>query len=219
MVVIYIYADLFNVAKIKMCSDVLIINVTKAEKRNHLLKNWCNNSVQSGKSIGWQNSVKIKSSDLWSLFFDLVTYACTKNKVDKVKFQNENNIFYDRWIKWRLVICLQKCKHMYFEYNNHFINIICALKCWIFVVKKRVLGVLISYKLTFKDHLYMSVKKASHVCNKILSEVHIFEKISYKTYARPYLDYHCSVMYSLYHLINWLFRKYSMKFYKWINLS
>ena len=40
---------------------------------------------------------------------------------------------------------------------------------------EKVLGVLIDDKLTFKDHVYMYVKKASQVCNMILANVHNFE--------------------------------------------
>ena len=92
---------------------------------------------------------------------------------------------------------------MYFGYDNHKyqhslgIEILNVLHC------ENVLGVLIGDKLTFKDHVYMSVKKASQVCNMILANVHNFENIIlvnlYKTYVKPYLDYN-SVVYSLHHV-------------------
>ena len=68
---------------------------------------------------------------------------------------------------------------------------------------EKVLGVLIDDKLSFKDHVYMCVKKSSQVCNMILANVHNFENDIlvnlYKTYARPYLDYN-SVIYSPHYL-------------------
>ena len=41
---------------------------------------------------------------------------------------------------------------------------------------EKVLGVLIDDKLTFKNHVYMCVKKASQVCNMILANEHKFEQ-------------------------------------------
>ena len=68
---------------------------------------------------------------------------------------------------------------------------------------KKVFGILIDDKLSFKDHAYICVKKASQVCNMILANVHYFENNIlvnlYKTFARPYLDYN-SVIYFQHYL-------------------
>ena len=50
---------------------------------------------------------------------DFTIHACINNEMNRVKFQNELNIFYNWCIKWGLIINLQKCKLMHFGYNNH----------------------------------------------------------------------------------------------------
>ena len=40
---------------------------------------------------------------------DLTIYACIYEEMDRVKYQNELNMFYNWCIKWRLVINLLKC--------------------------------------------------------------------------------------------------------------
>ena len=64
---------------------------------------------------------------------------------------------------------------------------------------ERILGVHIDNKLTFANHEYICMKKASNFCNFILFNVYnadysILIRL-YKTYARPLLDY-ASVIYS-----------------------
>ena len=92
---------------------------------------------------------------------------------------------------------------MHFGYNNHKCQYSLGTDMLNVSHCEKVLGVLIDDKLTFKDHAYMCVKKASQMCNMILANVHNFEKNVlinlYKTCARPYLDYN-SVIYSSYHL-------------------
>ena len=109
--------------------------------------------------------------------------------MDRVKFLNELNIFYNWCIKWGLIINLQKCKFMHFGYNNHKYQYSLGTDMLNVSHREKVLGVLINDKLTFKDQVYMCVKKASHVCNMILANVHNFENNFlinlYKTYARP----------------------------------
>ena len=51
---------------------------------------------------------------------DLIIYACFNNEMDRVKFQNELNIFITDVLNGDLLIInLQKCKLMHFGYNNH----------------------------------------------------------------------------------------------------
>ena len=117
----------------------------------------------------------IYANDIIDLFKfaidDLTIYVCINNVMDEVKFQNELNMFYNWCIKWEFIINLQKFKLMHFGYINHKyqyslgIDILNVSNC------EKVLGVLINDKLTFEDHVYMCVKKASQVCNMILANV------------------------------------------------
>ena len=124
---------------------------------------------------------------------DLTTYASIINEMDRAKFQNELNIYYNGCIKWGLSINLQKCKLIHFGYNNHKYQYSLGIEILNVSHCEKVIGVLIDDKLTFKDHVYQSVKQASQIYNVILANVHNFENNIfvnlYKTCARPYLDY------------------------------
>ena len=65
----------------------------------------------------------------------------------------------------------------------------------------KILCVLIDSSLSFCNHVYSCVKKASQVCNVILSHIFFVNNETlvklYKIYARAYLDY-ASVVYSPY---------------------
>ena len=64
---------------------------------------------------------------------------------------------------------------------------------------ERILGVHIDNKITFANHVYICIKKASNVCNCILSNVYNADNFRliqlFKTYARLFLDC-ASVIYS-----------------------
>ena len=64
---------------------------------------------------------------------------------------------------------------MHFEYNNQKYQFSLGLEMLNVINSRQIIGVLIDEKLTFKDYVYMSVKKASQVCNMILANVHNFE--------------------------------------------
>ena len=71
---------------------------------------------------------------------------------------------------------------------------------------EKILGVYIDDKLSFRlviIHIYNCIKKASNVCNMLLTNVYNVDNTMlinlYKIYARPYLDY-ASVIYSPHYL-------------------
>ena len=66
---------------------------------------------------------------------------------------------------------------MHFGYNNHKYQHSLGIDMLNVPHCEKILGVLIDDKLTFKDHVYMCVKK-SQVCNMILAHIHNFEIIS-----------------------------------------
>ena len=70
---------------------------------------------------------------------------------------------------------LKKCKLMHFRYNNHKYQYSWGIDKLNVSYCEKILGILIDDKLTYKDHVYMCVKKASQVCNMTLANVHNFE--------------------------------------------
>ena len=71
-------------------------------------------SVPPGSKLGLFSYI-IYTNDIADLFKfpkikmyadDLTIYACINNEMDKVKFQNVLNIFYNWYIKWGLIVNL-----------------------------------------------------------------------------------------------------------------
>ena len=73
-----------------------------------------------------------------------------------------------------LIINLQNCKLKHFRYNNYKYQYSLGIDMLNILHCDKVL-VLINDRLTFKDHEYMCVKKASQVCNMLLANVHNFD--------------------------------------------
>ena len=61
------------------------------------------------------------------------------------------------------------------------------------VIAKKIFGVIIDNKLSFKEHIYDYVNRASKICNIIFANIkHVNNFISiklYKSFARPLLEY------------------------------
>ena len=130
---------------------------------------------------------------------DLTIYAVINNENDRIAFQKELDKL-QLWCSiWGLIINYNKCKVIHIGYSN--LNYSYKLGNSLVKVSicERILGVQIDNKLSFRDHVFASVKKASNVCNLILSNVYDVGNALliqlYKTYARPYLDY-ASIIYS-----------------------
>ena len=130
---------------------------------------------------------------------DLTIYASINNNNDRIKLQNELDLFCEWCFKSGLTVNIKKCKLMHFGHSNN---------CFQYKLKdtnleisncERILGRPIDNKLTFANHVYICIKKASNVCNCILSNAYNADNSIliqlYKTYARPFLDYAC-VIYS-----------------------
>ena len=88
---------------------------------------------------------------------DLTIYAIIKNDDDRIKLKNELNNLISWAAKWQLEINNQKCHLIHFGYKNLNFNynldnnIITTSHC------KKILGIIIDNKLSFKDHIYMIV--------------------------------------------------------------
>jgi hypothetical protein len=130
---------------------------------------------------------------------DLTIFAVINNDDDKIAFQNDlDNLC--KWCSiWGLTINYTKCKLMHMGYRNNKYS----YKLGDIILKvstcERILGVMIDDKLTFTEHIYSCIKKASNICNMILSNMYdvnndILIRL-YKVYARPYLEY-ATVIYS-----------------------
>ena len=117
----------------------------------------------------------------------------------ELNFQNELDLFCDWCSKWGLTINIKKCNLMHFSYSNN---------CFQYKLNDTNLeisdceyihGGHIDNKLTFANHVYICITKASNICNCILSNGYNADNsiliLLYKTYARPFLDY-ASVIYS-----------------------
>ena len=88
-----------------------------------------------------------------------------------------------------IIINIKKCKLMHFGHSNN---------CFQYSLNninlemsncERILGAHIDNKLTFANHVYICIKKASNVCNCIGSNAYNADNSLliqlYKTYARP----------------------------------
>jgi hypothetical protein len=82
-----------------------------------------------------------------------------------------------------------------FEY---FINNFKIKSC----LSEKILGVIVDCKLTFREHIYQSINKASRICNLIVMNMKYADVNSlvrlYKCFARPILEY-ASVIFSPHH--------------------
>ena len=109
--------------------------------------------------------------------------------------------------KWQLNINFKKCYIVHFgkknlRYYYCFNNIIIHAS-----ICEKILGVLIDSKLSFREHIFQCVSKASKMCNLIYANIKCTDMLIivklYKCYARHLLEY-CSFIFSphLVYLIN-----------------
>ena len=105
--------------------------------------------------------------------------------------------------KWQLNINFDKChvihigkKNLHFDYCFDNIAIHVSM-C------KKILGVLFDSNLSFREHIFQCVSKASRMCNLIYANIKCTDMLVlvklYKCYARPLLEY-CSVIFSPHHV-------------------
>ena len=134
---------------------------------------------------------------------DITLYAEINNATDRDKFQTDITNLY-AWVQcWGLKINFTKCHCMHFGHKNksfdYYIagNIVKPSDC------ERILGVLIDKDLTFSQQMYACSKKASNVCNMILSNLRHFDNslltLLFCVFARPHIEY-ASFIYNPYHL-------------------
>ena len=130
---------------------------------------------------------------------DLTIYASINTDNDRIELQNELDLFSEWFSKWGLIIDFKKYKLMHFGHINNYFQYKLNDTNLEISDFERILGVQIDNKLTFANHVYLRIKKASNVCNCILSNVYNADNSIliqlYKTYARPFFDY-ASVIYS-----------------------
>ena len=109
----------------------------------------------------------------------------------ELNYKMSYTIFITGVLNGNLIINFQKCKLMHFGYNNRKYQYNLGIEILNVSHCEKVLSVLIDDKLTFKDQVYMCVKKSSQVCNMTLANVHNFKNDILvnlcKTYARPYI--------------------------------
>ena len=124
---------------------------------------------------------------------DLTIYAIIKNDDDRIKLQNELNNLVNWAAKWQLKINYQKCHIIHFGYKNlnfnyDFDNNIITTSHY-----EKILSVIIDIKLSFKEHIYDCVNRASKICNIIFANIqHVNNSVLiklYKSFARPLLEY------------------------------
>ena len=128
----------------------------------------------------------------------LTVYAIINNNNNRIKLQNDLNQLCEWSLHWGLVINLNKCKVMYFDFKNCFFIINLMMMLSVYTCEK-ILGVFIDNKLTFSDHIFNFVKKTNNLCNTILSNLYNMDNNTlinlFKTYALLLL-YYASVIYS-----------------------
>ena len=124
---------------------------------------------------------------------DLTIYAIIKNDDDRIKLQNELNNLVNWAAKWQLKINYQKCHIIHFGYKNLNFNYYFDNNIITISHSEKILGVIIDNKLSFKEHIYDCVNKASKICNIIFANIKqvnnsILIKL-HKSFARPLLEY------------------------------
>jgi ribonucleases P/MRP protein subunit RPP40 len=134
---------------------------------------------------------------------DLSIYAVINSDEDRLTLQYELNELCLWAKKWGLSINYGKCNVLHFGHSNcNFVYFLCDHVLNV-TTNEKVLGVMIDSSLSFKEHVYMCVKKGYSVCNLILRNLHHLNRDMlvemYKTYARPLLEYG-SVIFSPHHL-------------------
>jgi hypothetical protein len=124
---------------------------------------------------------------------DISLYATINSNADRIKFQNELNELCQWASQWGLQINFDKCKVIHFGCHNNMFdyqldnNIIMHSYC------EKILGVLVDCNLSFSDHIFNCVKKASKMCNIILTNLqycnnNVLVQL-FKCYVRPILEY------------------------------
>ena len=167
----------------KSNSDPVTSSVPQGTKLAPILCNlYCNDIVNNFKYA----KVKMYADDL-------TIYAITKNDDDRIKLQNELNNLVNWAAKWQLKINYQKCYLIHFGYKNlnfnyYFDNNIITTSHY-----EKILSVIINNKLSFKEHIYDCVNRASKICYIIFANIKqvnnsILIKL-YKSFARPLLEY------------------------------
>ena len=134
---------------------------------------------------------------------DLTIYAVANNFHDEENLQSElDNLV--KWAdEWQLKINFEKFHIIHQSTkNNNFTNkldsqYIERSRC------EKILGVLLDCNLSYREHVYETVKKSCKMCNIILmnfKHVNIFTLIDlFKCYVRPILEY-VSVIWSPHHI-------------------
>ena len=130
---------------------------------------------------------------------DLTIYASINNDKDRIELQNKLDLFCEWCSKWGLTINIKKCKLMHFGHSDNYFQYKLNDANLEISDCERILGAHTDNKLTFANHVYICIKKASNVCNCILLNVYNADNSIliqlYKTYARLFLEY-ASVIYS-----------------------
>ena len=95
--------------------------------------------------------------------------------------------------KWQLNINFEKCHVIHFGKQIYILIIALISNC------EKILVVLFDSNLSFREHIFQCVSKASRMCNLIYTNIKCTDMLVlvnlYKCHARPLLEY-CSVIFS-----------------------
>ena len=102
---------------------------------------------------------------------DLTIYASRNNDNDRIKLQNELDLFCECCSQWGLTVNIKKCKLMHFSHSNNCFQY--KLNDIILEISdcERILGVHIDNKQSC-IYIYICIKKTSNVCYCILPNVY-----------------------------------------------
>ena len=130
---------------------------------------------------------------------DLSIYAAVNNYEDYLKLQYDLNELCKWAERWCLNINYDKYKVIHFGHANKAFNYKLNDILIKFSNNEKILGVVIDFNLSFKEHIYACVKKGYGISNLISTNLRNLQRNAlvnlYKCYVRPTLEYN-SVIFS-----------------------
>ena len=124
---------------------------------------------------------------------DFSLYAVINSHNDRIAFQNELNELCVWASMWGLKINFDKCKVLHF--GRHNFNFEYKLEGHTVLQSncEKIIGIYVDTNLSFSEHIYDCVKRASKVSNLILSNFYQCNNSVllqlFKCYVRPILEY------------------------------
>ena len=131
---------------------------------------------------------------------DLSICTAINNFEDYLKLQNDLNELCKWAERWCLNISYDKCNVMHFKHTNKTFN----YKLNDILIKssnnKKILGVVIDFNLSFKEHIYACVKKGYSISNLIFTNLMNLQRNAlvnlYKCHVRSTLEYNSVIFFT-----------------------